>query len=600
MTSRRTFIKALGALSLTASSIAKAERFGASRPNIILFFVDDMGWQDTSVPFYYKNGVAQVTTLNKRYKTPNMQRLADKGMIFTSAYSQSVCTPTRSSMLSGMNSARSRITNWTGGMNAPTNAGGGKLEGLVVPEWTSNGLQPIGTLPEGRVAPPFWAPTATAEEKAKGRPYKLTRPYACAKTLPMFLRDAGYTTIHCGKAHFGVSNYNRRNGKGQASPGSNPIAMGFDYNIAGCELGHPPSYMGKSKYGGLPGLDENNWVNRDQDIFLTDVLTTRAISLLDEVRTSQGKPVKPFYLYMAHYALHTPLGNDRAWDRTRSDNVNLAQDTLNPNPKDDVTWNAIERNYCTLIKGMDDSVGALMDYLEEKNIADNTVILFMSDNGGLTGIGGRMNDANSPLRMGKGSCYEGGIREPMIAAWPGVIKPKSRCDTPVICEDFFSTILELTGLDPTRLSGLSKTSNFKLPGWKDIPQVVDGVSFLPLLKGEKGNTKRPLIFHYPNTWSNFGSAALQQSYNLYTAMRYDNWKLIYQHSTQKLELYNLDRDIGEANDLAKKNSAQVKKLAKIMADELRRMNAAMPTFAANNILGVAAGTRVPYPDALIK
>ena len=169
-------------------------------PNIILFFVDDMGWQDTSVPFWTKR-----TLFNEIYKTPNMERLAKKGVKFTNAYATPVCSPTRVSLMTGMNAARHRVTNWTlkpdqkqpMELNHPT---------LEFPDWNYNGisLQPLITNTVN------------------------------AKPLPKLLSEAGYHTIHAGKAHFGAIGY----------PASNPINLGFDVNIAGHAAGRPESLFG--------------------------------------------------------------------------------------------------------------------------------------------------------------------------------------------------------------------------------------------------------------------------------------------------------------------------------------------------------------------
>ena len=173
------------------------------KPNIIMFLVDDMGWQDTSVPFW-----TEETDWNKRYQTPAMERLAADGMIFTQAYASSVCSPTRVSLMSGMNAARHRVTNWTLNRNASVDA---KSDILSYPKWNVNGVQPTDSIENS----------------------------AYATMLPQILQDNGYFTIHCGKAHFGAV----------GTPAADPLNCGFDVNIAGHAAGGPGSYLGEENFG---------------------------------------------------------------------------------------------------------------------------------------------------------------------------------------------------------------------------------------------------------------------------------------------------------------------------------------------------------------
>ncbi|KPQ14031.1 MAG: arylsulfatase A related protein, partial [Algoriphagus marincola HL-49] len=176
-------------------------------PNIIVFLVDDMGWQDTSVPFW-----TEKTPFNKLYRTPNMELLASHGMIFTQAYATAVCSPSRTSIMTGMNAARHRVTNWTLRYNTSTDQ---EDEVLEFPEWNVNGLQPIDTIPQSLYA----------------------------TTLPQILKDNGYFTIHAGKAHWGT----------ESTPGSDPINLGFKVNIAGHHAGAPASFQGENNYSASDG-----------------------------------------------------------------------------------------------------------------------------------------------------------------------------------------------------------------------------------------------------------------------------------------------------------------------------------------------------------
>ncbi len=523
----------------------------AQKPNIILFMVDDMGWQDCSLPFWRDaDGTPKPTFLNKRYRTPNMEKLGAQGMVFTNAYAQPICSPTRCSLMSGMSSARHRVTNWTLHTDRSTDV---THRDLIAPkDWSMNGIQPAGTRPNGQSKAPLTEQPFT---------YKMAKPYTPVLALPALLKKQGYTTIHCGKAHFGSRN----------TPGANPKNFGFDYNIAGMEIGGPGDYRGSKKYGSgdfrVRGLDENGYY--ENDVFLTEALTLEAIKRLNSIRATPQEAAKPFFLYMAHYAIHSPF-DMRGYDKRFAENY--------ANPNDGHPWSDNEKRYAALIQGMDKSLGDLRAYLAEAGLADNTVIIFMSDNGGLA-LSGRMGktETNYPLSFGKGSNREGGIREPMIVYWPGVTKENSVCATPVIIEDFFPTILEIAGAPKPK-----------------TPQKIDGVSFLPLLKGRQMPANRPLLFHTPNIWGE-GSCAEAQ-YAPSTALRQGDWKLIYRHADQSFELFNLAADISEQRNLVQEHPVRVKAMAKTMTTLLKDRKAQMPTYKKNNCVQAPEGSPVPWPD----
>lgn len=597
MLTRRSFLAALGAGfgGLAVEPLCAAPQ--GKRPNIVLFMVDDMGWQDTSVPFLYRGGKPVLTRLNRRYRTPNMERLAREGMLFTDAYACAVCSPTRCSLMSGMNAARHRVTDWTLGVDAS-----GRLksngEGLLPPLWSANGLQPEGTQAKGRCQPPwrtgadgkFYQPPFGSAAGAVA--YDMKVPFTNAKAFPAFLREAGYHTIHCGKAHWGAGSchYNERDSRLPSSPGADPRAFGFDENIAGSEIGGPANYRGDKKYGNgkgyaqfaTPGLDVNGYYERN--VFQTDALADMAARSLE--RHVKAKPNQPFYLYFAPYAIHAPLSDGVAWDASRSASPELAKDTKNPNPDDGLPWNKMERNYGTLIKGMDDALGTLMRKLEALGVADETLVIFMADNGGLSAHS-RMKAANAPLQAGKGSCYEGGTREPMIVRWPGRVRPQSVCHEPVIIEDFYPTILEAAGV--FRVSGLAETpAGVHADG--PLRQVIDGESFLPVLLGKRRTVRangaaRPLLWHHPNFWY----SGTPRQYNFYSALRLGRWKLIYQHTDRTFELYDLAEDLAEAHNLASRQPERVRELRGLMGRLLRARGAQMPKVKAT-------GKMVPYPD----
>ena len=218
-----------------------------------------------------------------------------------------------------------------------------------------------------------------------------------------------------------------------------------------------------------------------------------------------------------------------------------------------------------MIEGMDKSLGDLMATLDRLGIADNTIVLFMSDNGSPSQC-----PRNLPLRGHKLTPYEGGIREPMIVKWPGVTKPGSVCREPVVIEDFFPTILELAGAD-----------------WHGKTlQTVDGVSFVPLLEG-RGQRRRPnraFVWHFPHNYGGQGP---------FSAIRQGPWKLIYHHADRRLELFNLDDDIGETRDLAKDNPAKVTELAKLLTERLRAEKALMP-------VDKATGKPIEFPGEIVQ
>lgn len=489
----------------------RSETISSEKPNIILFLVDDMGWQDTSVPFWKEK-----TPFNLRYHTPAMERLASEGMMFTQAYASSVSSPTRISLITGMNAARHCVTNWTLRRDASVD---GHSEVLAYPQWNVNGVQPCDTIPHS----------------------------VYATMLPQLLKDNGYFTIHCGKAHFGA----------MTTPTANPLNCGFDVNIAGHAAGGPGSYLGTENFGnkekggytppwGIPGLEKYH----GDSIFLSEALTLEAIAALDK-SLSAGKP---FYLYMSHYAVHIPLYAD---DRFYQKYIDMGLDEY-------------EARYSSLVEGMDKSLGDLMDYLEKNKLTENTIILFMSDNGGfsLRPRAGELHTHNKPLNSGKGSAYEGGIREPMIVKWPGKVKPGTRCNDYLIVEDFYPTILEMA----------------HIKDYKTV-QTVDGRSFVTMLL-QSGTTSegRDLFWHFPNNWGPTGPGIGATS-----TIRSGDWKLIYYYEDRHFELFNITEDIGELNNLAAKETIRVKDLAVKLGSYLRSVDAQRPSLKST-------GKLVEWPD----
>jgi len=497
---------------MVACNNSEEKSTASSRPNIILFLVDDMGWQDTSVPFWKEK-----TRWNERYRTPNMERLAASGVKFTQAYATAVCSPTRVSLLTGMNAARHRVTNWTLQRDKlqPMES---EHKFLRFPLWNVNGMAADDTTPHAVHATPF----------------------------PELLQEVGYQTIHVGKAHFGAI----------GTPGEDPLNLGFDVNIAGHAAGAPKSYYGADNFGNVPEFEGTAWPVPDleayygQAINLTEVLTIEAMKEMDVAMAAR----KPFFLYMAHYTVHTPIMAD----------TRFYQNYL------DAGIDTIEAKYASMVESMDHSLGDLLDYVEKRDIANNTILLFISDNGGLsahTRGDVPLHTHNTPLSSGKGSIHEGGIREPMLARWPGVTVSGSETNDYLMIEDFFPTILEMAGVEAY-----------------ETRQMLDGQSFVPLLQGQRGTPDRPLYWHYPNEWGPSGPGI-----GAYSAIRKGDYKLIYYHASEKFELFNIAGDISEVDNLVAKESERVEALSRELGEYLRSVDAQMPSH-------LETGVRVLWPD----
>lgn len=327
-------------------------------------------------------------------------------------------------------------------------------------------------------------------------------------TLAERFRAAGYTTASIGKWHLGGEDYY-------------PEKHGFDVNVAGTDKAQPPSYFAP---WGIPTLPDGT---------VGDHLTDR---LADEaVRFVETNKDRPFFLYLPHFAVHTPI-------QGRPDLVAKYKGKLKPglthaNPA-----------YAAMVEGLDASVGRLRAKLDELRLADRTVIVFTSDNGGRVPT-----TSNKPLRYGKASAYEGGVRVPLIVHWPGVSKPGAVSDVPVITMDLFPTLVEAAGL------GLE-------------PAGRDGVSLAPLLRGTGGLGRTELFWHYPH----------HQHYQLggtmpYGAVRSGEYKLVEFYNDMRTELYDLTADVGEQRDLAAARPDLARRLRERLHAWRREVGAQMPT-----------------------
>lgn len=403
---------------------------------------------------------------SKFYRTPNLDRMAAQGMKFSAAYAAGpVCSPTRASILTGKYPARLHLTDWLPGR----------------PD-----------RPDQRLARPPFRQELPLEEV----------------TLAEKLEAAGYITAHVGKWHLG-------------GEGFEPQRQGFDINIAGDYTGTPLSYFapfkGKGRDGKerlMPGLESA----KDGE-YLTDRLTTEAERIIEANRD------KPFFLYFAHYAVHTPL-------KAKADYVAKYPAVTNtPGQQTNVI-------YAAMVESIDESVGRILKKLDELKLAEKTVVIFTSDNGGLaTGEGPNTPPTiNAPLREGKGWLYEGGIRVPLLARWPGVIPPGSTNSTPVSSVDYLPTLLELAGV------------------MASPDEVVDGVSLAPLFKQTGELPARPLFWHYPH----YANQASKPG----GVIREGDFKLIEFYETGRVELFDLKQDFRENQNLVEDlaHAARVKSL----------------------------------------
>jgi len=328
------------------------------------------------------------------------------------------------------------------------------------------------------------------------------------RTLGDAFREAGYITASIGKWHLG-------------GPEFYPEHHGFDVNIGGNDRGHPPSYFPPYQLANLPDGPPGE--------FLSDRLTAETVAFIEQNRT------RPFFIYLSHYAVHTPLMGKPEVIAKYQAQADPRQPHHNP-------------QYAALVESVDDSVGRIRACLETWQLAENTVIFFTSDNGGLTV---RKVTSNHPLRAGKGSAYEGGVRVPLLVRWPGVTPPGSLCTTPVITPDFYPTLLEMAGLKSAR------------------HQVVDGRSLVPLLRQRGAFRRNALYWHYPHYHP--GGATP------YSAVRAGDWKLIEFFEDQHVELYHLRDDLGETNDLAAAHPAKARALRRQLHSWRQSVGAQLPT-----------------------
>ena len=360
--------------------------------------------------------------------------------------------------------------------------------------------------------------------------------------LPRVLQEAGYRTIHVGKGHFAPFGF----------PGEDPLNLGFDVNVAGSSIGEPGSYLGENGYGllrgtrsrAVPGLDKYHGT----DTFLTEALTLEAMAQIDTA-VAAGKP---FFLYMSHYAVHNPFEIDKRF-------IAHYQDT---------TFSQAARGYATLIEGMDKSLGDLLHHLEEAGVAENTLIVFLGDNGSDAPLGGGHDIGSSaPLRGKKGSEFEGGTRVPCIIAWARPAPDNTwQRRYPVRPGGISQEVATIMDIYPT----LTLLADAKVP----LPpaHTQDGSLLWALLNGDDDPWHEDIFLnHFPH----------QHRGSYFTTWRHGDWKLIYYYNPDhpdfpQCTLYNLKKDPSESRDVLRKHPRTARRLLREMIARLRRDNATYP------------------------
>ena len=455
------------------------------RPNVVFILADDLGWRDTS-PYG-----------STFHETPNIDRLARRGMRFTNAYTANpLCSPTRASILTGLYPGRIGIT------------------------------APVCHLPDERLEAAL-VPTARPDQRAvpQQSATRLKHEYI---TLAEALKEAGYATAHLGKWHLGREPYDARR-------------QGFDLDVpnapaaAGPGGGYlaPWQFIKDPKFQGKPGEHIEDWLSQEAVKFL------------------RAHKDRPFFLNYWAYSVHGP------W--TAKPEL-VAKYRKKADPK------APQRNpvYAAMVHSLDDAVGRLLDALDELRLADNTIVVFFSDNGGIHWLDDRMKEqfglaspptSNAPLRGGKATLYEGGTRVPCLVAWPGKVKPGSRSEALLSSVDFYPTLLEMAGLNPK------------------AGQRLDGVSQVPALLGQ-GVPRDTLYCFFPHYTPATGNVPG-------TWVHKGDWKLIRFHhdgedQADRFELYNLKDDLGETKNLAATMPDRVKALNALIEQHLKDTGALVP------------------------
>jgi arylsulfatase A-like enzyme len=461
-------------LLLVSASLASA----GEKMNVVFILADDLGWADTTLYGH-----------TKLYKTPNIERLAKRGMTFNRAYANSpLCSPTRASLLTGQTPARH-------GSTAPQHhTKDVRLKASVAPE----------------------APTRKKELGCSS----VTRLDTKLPTLVKQLKAANYQTAHFGKWHLGPEPYS-------------PLQHGFDVDI--------PHWAGPGPAGSFvaPWRFPEFKHNKPKE-HIEDRMAEEAVKWLGSLKGKQ-----PFFMNYWQFSVHAPF-------HAKQNLIDKYRKVIDP--KD------AQRSptYAAMVHSLDDAVGTLLHAVDKAGIAEKTIIVFYSDNGGnkYSEVDSNRPTSNRPLRGGKATMYEGGIRVPCIIAWPGVTQPGSRSDEVIQTSDFYPTLLNQLGVSYP----------------EDHP--VDGIDITPALGG--GKLDRKAIFTYfPH------GVPVPDWLPPSVSVHYENWKLIRlfhqgENGAHGYRLYDLSKDIGETTDLTASNPEMVSKLDKLIEDYLTDSNAVVP------------------------
>ncbi|MCL5745313.1 MAG: sulfatase [Acidobacteria bacterium] len=489
---------ALGSLLAGVHSSSGGATSPPDRPNIVLIYIDDLGWKDLAC------------TGSTYHLTPRIDQLAAGGMMFTRGYAGApLCSPSRGALLSGKYPARTKLTTvWDSGEQPPDE----RLLEVSKPILARMIARGNAQVTEGR------------------NRHALPRS---EYTFAQALRDSGYVTAHFGKWHLGLQ------------PGFRPQERGFSVAAGYWKtLEGPSGHFGKDFAGKLAGME-----NLKDDEYVADALTGSAVEFL---RAHSGKP---FALMLSHYAVHSPI-------KAKPADIEFfrrlpASDHDNP-------------IYAAMVKSVDDSVGRVLDALSETGLERNTVVIFTSDNGGLTPI-----TSNYPLLGGKSLGYEAGLRVPWIVKWPGKVKQGSLENTPVLQMDLYPTFLEMAGIA------------------RNPRQQLDGVSLMPLLTSAGRLAERPLFFHFPSYTGYTGP---------FSSVIHRDWKLIryYNDSDGRHQLFDLKSDPYELRDLVSQRPDKERELSRLLDAFLRDCDAELPlaNAAYDPAKRTTVGKHFPYGVSL--
>lgn len=423
------------------------------------------------------------------YETPGMDRIAATGMRFTDGYTACpVCSPTRASIVTGLYPARTGITDYIGNINQPE-------------QWQR----------KTKLLPAAYRDRLRLSET----------------TIAERLKKAGYATFFAGKWHMGPE-------------GFWPEDQGFDINMGGCGWGSPSK---GSRY--FSPYNNPRLTDGPPGEHMPDRLATETVKFLTANRE------RSFLAYLSFYSVHTPLMTRKDLEQKyleKKKTLKIEGPILGNEGESALRLVQEHAVYAGMVEAMDQAINKVLAALDRLGLADNTVVFFTSDNGGLSTTEGSPT-SNLPLRAGKGWMYEGGIRVPMLVRWPGVTRAGSTCSVPVTSTDYFPTVIEMAGLP---LSG----------------EKIDGVSLVPLLRGSTLN-REPLFWHYPHYGNQGGRPA--------GAIRDGDWKLIQWFEDNRIELFNLREDLGEHHNLADQHPERTAELLKKLQQWQKQVNAKFPT-----------------------